>query len=99
MVSPVLAAKEKQDIPDSYGIKVCYLTGKIEEIEAASHRLVDKIWQKGNDDKMRWEVAATPFYEIWSTDNICTVIPMNAVQSITFDKQFSKLVEIKERMK
>lgn len=38
------------------------------------------------------------FFEFWSKDNKLNVIPLSSIKRIEFDTNFSKLVEIKEKI-
>lgn len=80
MISPVALQKEHKDFPDSYGIKVWYISGEQEEFELASH-----VYSK-----------ETQLFEFWSKDALVSWIPMSAIQRIEFDKNFTKIVEIKQ---
>lgn len=71
--------KEDQRLPDHYGIKIYYLTGKCDEFQLASH-----VYSKETD-----------MIEFWTKENLLHWVPMNAVAKIEFDSNFSKIIEIK----
>lgn len=73
--------KEHPDIPDSYGIKVFYLSGKIDEFELASHKLNSQ----------------TLIFEFVTKEDIWHWVPMANVCNIEFDNRFSKLIALKEK--
>jgi hypothetical protein len=82
MISPVLLQKEHQDIPDSFGMKIWYVTGKVDEFE-----LAERIFQK--DIQM---------LELITKDNIVNYVPFSSIQRIEFDKNFTKIIEIKRKL-
>jgi hypothetical protein len=91
-MNPVLL-KDDSAIPDAYGITVSYVTGKVDEIEAASHRLIDTVKDIGKT----FGVMPSPFFEIWKTDDTMMFVPVQSIAKIEFDRRFSKLVEIKNK--
>lgn len=74
--------KENHDLPDNYGIKIFYISGKMEEFELAEHSL--------NKD--------TGMLEFWTKDDVCNWVIISNIQRIEFDKRFSKLVAIKNKI-
>lgn len=69
------------DLPDSYGVKITYITGKEESFELASHVL--------NKDLGIFEFA--------TKDDVWNWVPVSSVQRIEFDKRFSKIMSVKEK--
>lgn len=74
--------KEHQDLPDYYTIKVFYLSGGREEFELASHRLD----------------AESKILEIRTKDDLCMWVLLENVNRVEFDKNFSKIISIKETL-
>lgn len=79
MNSSFLLPKSNPDLPDSYEIKVHYLTGKVEVHQVASHAII-KDWN---------------LLELVTKDDLWSWIPINAVARFEFDKAWSKTREIK----
>lgn len=71
--------KQDQNLPDSYHVTLYYVTGKSDEFDLASHHL--------NKETM--------MLEFWTTDDLCSWVPMSSLLRIEFDKNFSKMVAIK----
>lgn len=81
-VKPFYLLKENQELPDAYGLKVHYVTGKEEEFELAQHSFNKE----------------TQLLEFWTSNDIVNWIPLSAVNRVEFDKRFSKMVAIKQEM-
>lgn len=94
MVSPVLLQKEHMDLPDHYGMEIKYVTGNTDKLTIAGHRLIDKVYEKG----VLSGVMSVPFFEIWTKDNEMVVLPLSSVISIKFDKNWSKIIDIKDKL-
>ena len=71
--------KDNHELPDHYGIKVCYATGKTEELELASHNFNKE----------------TGIFECWTKEDHCNWLIMENIVRIEFDKRFSKMIAIK----
>ena len=65
--------KVNQNLPDNYGVKIYYVTGKIETFEPASH----------NFNK------SSGLFEFATKEDIWNWVPMSSVQRLEFDKRFS----------
>ena len=47
--------KQDQELPDNYGVKICYVSLPCEEFEIASHRLNDGLFEfETKDDLWNW---------------------------------------------
>ena len=77
-----LLPKEDQALPDFFTLTVNYLTGRKEIIDVANFQYIEAI----------------EMYEIWTKDNLMKVIPRNAIESIDYDKNWSKIIEIKAKL-
>lgn len=99
--------KDDQELPDSYTITIHYLDGrKPDEIEVASHRTIDTVVvalraEQLPDGTIR-EIpvlapAPAPFIELCLVGDLWSWVPMSSVKRIEFDKNFSKLVALKEK--
>lgn len=71
--------KDDHRLPDYFEIEVVFLTGRKETIEVASIQFIEKLG----------------IYEVWTKDNLMKMIPMNAIESLSYDKNWSKIVEIR----
>jgi len=79
----ILLNKEHPDLPDYYKIDVHYFTGPVETFEIVSHAMLK-------------EVRAI---EILTKDDIWHIIPLATVKKFSFNKDFSKIVELKKSKK
>lgn len=70
--------KDNPDIPDRYGMKITYVTGKVEEIVAAQH----------------FSPNEQGILDICTQEDRWLWINMQNVLKIEFDKNFSKLIEL-----
>ena len=75
--------KEDQSLPDNYGFKITYLTGKTEEFELANHVY--------NTQSQLLEFA--------TKDDIWHWVPITNVCKVEFDSRFSKIVAYKHAQK
>lgn len=75
--------KDHQDLPDHYGITIHYVTGKAEAFDIASHS---------------WLLEGNAI-EYVTKDNLWNVIPVSNFIRLEFDRNYSKIVEIKEKMR
>lgn len=91
--------KDDQRLPDNYTIKVFYVTGKVEELNLVFHKLIDTTLINLPDNKIRVEVNPCPFLEYCTVDDVWGNIPMGSVQRLEWDKNFSKMVAIKQEAK
>lgn len=97
MVKPFIP-KESAGLPDSYKMKVFYVTGKVEEFELAGHTIRDKVWLPTNDQRGgQFAPSAAPFFEYTTKEDVWGWIPMSSAQRIEFDQNFSKMMAERER--
>lgn len=82
MSNKTFLPKEDQSLPDNYSVSIFYISGKHEVIELASHNLNKECG----------------LLELWTKDDICSWVVMANIQRIEFDKNFSKMVAIKQKM-
>lgn len=70
--------KDNSYLPDFYTITVHSITGKQESFEIASHKFVQ------------------PFrlFEFVTTDDLWNAIPLDGISRISFDKNYSKIVQL-----
>ena len=73
--------KSNQNLPDSYGVKIYYVTGKVESFELASHTFTKE----------------TGLFEFTTKDDLWNWVPISSVQRIEFDKRFSEIMATKEK--
>jgi len=78
----VFIPKDDQRLPDFFTITVNYLTGRKETIEVSGLQVI-------KDFNM---------YEIWTREDTMKVILISAIESIDYDKEWSKIVRIKEEL-
>mgnify|MGYP003528193523 CR=1 FL=1 len=79
----ILLNKENPDLPDFYKIEVHYYQGSKDEFEAVSHSLLKE----------------TRTLELVTKDDLWHLIPLATVKRISFDRNFSKIVELKKSKK
>jgi len=73
--------KSNPNLPDNYGVKIYYVTGKVETFELASHSFTKE----------------TGLFEFTTKEDIWSWVPISSVQRIEFDKRFSEIVALKEK--
>jgi len=96
MSVPVWVPKEDQELPDNYKITVYYVNGKKEELEFASHTIIDKVIIPIDENINKYEPASCAYLEYVTKDDLWGWIPMSSIQRLEFDKNFSKIVGIRE---
>ena len=74
--------KEHPEIPDAYAVKIFYLDGKMEEFNVAQHRALTEI----------------SMLELVSNDDVWFLVPFSSIKKIEFDKNFSKIMDIKQKL-
>jgi len=72
--------KEHPEMPDFYGVKIFYREGGFDKFKVATHKYMSDV----------------AMLELRTHDNQFRTIPFGTIKKIEFDKQFSKLVEIRE---
>ncbi len=91
--------KEDQDLPNNYSAKITYRNGSKEEVSIAEHT-----WHKNPSFINSNETV--PYVYFWQQGGMLEIITeedtvkwifLDTVQSIEFDKRFSKLLEIKQK--
>lgn len=94
--------KDDQDLPDSYGISITFMNGKKMEVEATQHKPIEQPSEfqyiplpDGNHQRVPKQMYGLGLLEIASKEDKWFWVNLNAVQFIEFDKNFSKMVEIK----
>lgn len=105
-MNPVFLPKDDQELPDNYSMFVEFHDGKIKEIEVGSHRLIELVrvpdlngaFVDENGNKYRLEQSNAPFLEYWTKDDLAGNIPVSAYRSLTFDKRYTKIIEIKKKL-
>lgn len=99
--------KVDQEMPDYYGMEIRFL-GEREplKLEVASHEFVDKVYEpifeikegkKIFKEMKLFGVHHAPYVEIFTTDDQTIVVPMNTVKSMNFDKNWRKIVEVRNK--
>lgn len=91
MIKPFVP-KDNLELPDSYKIKVIYVSGKTDEIEVASHNIRDKVIIPVDQNTNRYEASGCPFLEYVTKDDFWGWIPLSSIQRLEFDKNFSKII-------
>jgi hypothetical protein len=85
--------KDNPEIPDFFEITINYLTGRKEVLQVVScqyfERLSDGIGQ----------LLAEHFdsYEIWTTEDKMKVVPRASIESIDYDKNWSKMISLNKK--
>jgi len=83
MNAPILLPKEDPGIPDSYKIKITYITGRTEEYDVASQYPINPQMQ---------------ILEFWTAEDLNVWIELRNVVKIEYDKNWSKMIAIREKM-
>ena len=73
--------KSNQNLPDNYGVKIYYVTGKVETFELASHSFTKD----------------SGLFEFTTKEDLWNWVPISSVQRIEFDKRFSEVMAIREK--
>jgi hypothetical protein len=76
--------KDNNNLPDFYVLNIEFITGKKEEIKIVSHKFVGN-----NQDKV----------ELITVEDEFILLPFSNIVSIKFDKNFSKIVELREKQR
>ena len=79
-MNKVFIPKQDNQLPDFYGIKITFITGKYVEHQVASHSRNDHVFGLVTHEDL--------FYDY----------PMTNIISIEYDKNFSKVVKIREEL-
>lgn len=74
--------KDHPDLPDSYNISIKYIDGSKDDFEVASHNLNPN----------------TGIMQIWTKEDICVWVVTSNIKVFEFDKRFSKIVALKEKI-
>lgn len=72
--------KEHSELPDQYGMKIHFLTGGFEDIEAVKHRIYPE----------------TQLVEYLTKEDEYELVPIASIKKIKFDKRFSKIIQLRE---
>jgi hypothetical protein len=75
--------KDNQEMPDSYNVKIYYITGKTDDFCVVS----------------LFPIPQTQTIEIWLKDDLMLLIPIQSILKIEYDKKWSKIVEISKKEK
>lgn len=75
--------KDDQRLPDSYGIKITLVSGKVEDYDIVSHKTYDQ----------------ERYFEILTKDDLWLMFPIINIIKVEFDKNFSKIVAIKQELR
>jgi hypothetical protein len=86
--------KQDDRLPDFFTVTINYLTGRKETLEVVScnyyNRIVDDM---GNITSDNFDC-----YEIWTKDDLMKIVPKASIESIDYDKNWSKIVAIKQEL-
>jgi len=89
--------KDNQEIPDFYKMKIYYITGTVEEFDVAQHNLIDKILWIEDKQIKGWEALSSPYFRFVTRDDIWNEIPISSIRRIEYDKNYSKLIALREK--
>ena len=95
--------KEHPDLPDSYGVTITFVgESKPIELILAGHRIVDKVYdyKKAGMVNVPFVVGplACPLFEYETADDLIGSIPLSSIKHIQFNKDFSKICDLKEKV-
>lgn len=104
MTVRVFIPKDDQSLPDSYKMTLHYVSGRREEFDVASHRIVEhlripnpegKLFEEIEGQKVRFDVVPNPvpYYEFYDKEGCVHAVPVLSVQRVEFDKAYSKFLE------
>jgi hypothetical protein len=89
--------KDDQKLPDHYTITVTYIDGSKEDIVCSTVEYNDKAGRLDVFNRFTDYVGhGCPYITIWTFDDEMIVIPLVAIRKIQYDKEWSKLVAIRE---
>jgi hypothetical protein len=74
--------KDDQELPDAYGLTLSFVTGKPETFETAEHRIFKE----------------TMTFQVVTADDEMFLFPLSNIIKIAFDKRFSKICAIKDKL-
>ena len=75
--------KQDDRLPDFFTITINYLTGRKETLE-----VVSAIYYKDGD-----------MYEVWTREDLMKIVPKSSIESIDYDKNWSKIVALSKEVK
>lgn len=90
MNAPIFIPKDQKDIPDSYKMKISYITGAVDEIEVVQHSIIDKVSNGGEV----FGVSFAPIVEYLTIKNTWGWIPISSIKRLDFDENCTKLMEL-----
>lgn len=69
-------------------------------LDLASHTIVDKVYnfQTNISGGVYAGVSHSPFLEYITNDDIVGIVPLSSIRHIVFDKRFSKIKAIREKI-
>ena len=79
----VFIPKDDQRLPDYYGVKIHYVTGKVDDLQIASHTFLKEI----------------ECLEFVTHEDLWYNVPVSSIVKLEFDKSFSKIVALREEQK
>lgn len=77
--------KQNEKLPDFYHVNIEFINGKSKSFDIAQHNYLDRF-------------GAVGILEILTKDNIWHNFAVSNIIEVTFDKEFSKVVDIKNEM-
>lgn len=105
----IFVPKEDSKLPDSYTLTVHYLDGRpSESFECASHKLIEHskvpVAEGGFPDpetggRYVLEVLPVNLLELTLKTDTYELIPMSGVKRVSFDSNWTKIIEINKKMK
>ncbi|MCB0801741.1 MAG: hypothetical protein KDB74_01470 [Flavobacteriales bacterium] len=81
MISSFIAAKSDQNLPDYYKVKICFIDGTNTDLTIVEHYY--------NKD--------LHIFDVRTKDDLIHSFSLYTVKSIEFDKNWSKIVEIRSK--
>jgi len=89
------------EIPDNYGVKIFFHSGRVLELELATHGFADliRVFSTAEETKGKFDFAPapSPYFEYATLDDIWGRIPYSSIERMEFDKRYSKLVALQEK--
>lgn len=90
-MNTALLNKSNPNLPDYFGITINYLTGKSESLEVVSCIYYERL----TNNKGHLTAEHYDSYEIWTKDDFMKIVPRASIESIDYDKNWSKIVALR----
>ena len=84
---------------DRYGAKIYFVGNSTPlELELSKHTIIDKTFAYQGGELRIIGPSSAPYLEYETKEDITGMIPLSSVSRIEFDKRFSKMKSIREKL-